>query len=97
MKTFKEIKNIIQKHKDELRKKYKVQETGIFGSYVRDDQTPTSDVDILVEFSEPISLLDRASLLNYLKELLGINVDLVRKRQVRPELKESILREVVYL
>jgi len=54
MKTLDEIKNILAQHKEELRQKYKVKEIGIFGSYVRGEQKRKSDVDILVEFKEPM-------------------------------------------
>ena len=97
MKSIQEIKEILEKHKEELEGKYKVKEIGIFGSYVRGEQKGKSDLDILVEFEEPVSLLDLVRAENYLSELLDIKVDLVHKRDIRPELKERILKEAVYL
>ena len=52
MKTLDEIKDALAQHKEELRQKYKVQEIGVFGSYVKGGQRKRSDVDILVEFAE---------------------------------------------
>ncbi len=52
---------------------------------------------MLVEFEEPVSLLGVVRLENFLTDLVGIKVDLVPKRDVRPELKERIYKEVVYL
>ena len=97
MKTIKEIKEIISGHRLELTERYKVKDIGIFGSYVKDQQKETSDVDVLVEFEEPVSLLGLVSAENYLSELLGIKVDLVPRKDIRPELKERILKEAVYL
>jgi len=95
--NLKEIEEILGRHKEELKERFKVIEIGIFGSYVRMEQRKKSDIDILVELEEPVSLLGLVKLENHLSELLGIKVDLVPKRDVRPELKERILKEVVYL
>jgi predicted nucleotidyltransferase len=92
-----EIKKIINVHKQKLRDEYKITEIGIFGSYVRGEQKKRSDIDILVEFSEPISLLDLVGAENYLKKILKMKVDLVPKDDVRPELKEIILKETVLI
>jgi len=97
MKTINEIREILREQKPFLRKRYKVSEIGMFGSYVRGEQNEMSDLDILVEFEEPVSLLDLAGLEIFLSDLLGIKVDVVPKRSIRPELKEIILREAVYL
>jgi predicted nucleotidyltransferase len=97
MKTLNEIKNIISHKKTELKEKYYVSEISIFGSYVRGEETPKSDVDILVEFERPVSLLRVSSLENYLSDLINMKVDVVRKRSIRKELKENILNEAVNL
>ncbi|MCK4527082.1 nucleotidyltransferase family protein [candidate division WOR-3 bacterium] len=97
MKPIEEIKEILVKHKGEIKEEYRVKEIGIFGSYVRGEQRRRSDIDLLVEFDEPVSLLDLVKVENYLSELLGIKVDLVPKKDVRPELKEKILKGVIYL
>ena len=78
MKTLKEIKETLRKHKEELNKKFEVKEIGIFGSYVRNEQTDVSGVDILVDFERPIGqgIVD---LKEYLEKVLGVKVDLVPK------------------
>jgi predicted nucleotidyltransferase len=78
-----------------IRKEFKVKSVGIFGSYVRGEQKSESDLDVLVEFEEPISLLKLVSLENYLSDLLGVKVDLVPKADLRPELRSRILSEEV--
>lgn len=97
MKTLEEIREILESHKNELQRRYGVIEIGIFGSIVRKEQKETSDVDMLIEFERPISLLKVVSLENYLSDLLGLKVDVVPKEDVRPELKDEILAGAVYI
>ncbi len=97
MKTLEVIQQWLVRNKSLLQERYQVRELGIFGSYVRQEQTQTSDVDILVEFSETPSLLKFVNLENYLSDNLGVKVDLVHKAGLKPRLGERILAEVVYL
>jgi predicted nucleotidyltransferase len=99
MKTVEEIKEILKEHKEEVSRKYKVSEIGIFGSFVRGEQKKRSDLDILVEFDEENipSLLKLIEMERYLQRLLRKKVDLVMKSGIRPELKDIILKEVVYI
>ncbi len=75
--------------------RYKAKEIGLFGSFVRGEQTANSDIDLLVEFEEGADLFDLVGLANYLEEALQQKVDVVPKRALRAELRESVLREVV--
>lgn len=95
MKSVQEIKRTLE----ELKGKYKVKEIGIFGSYVRGEQKGKSDLDILVEFEEDakLSLLDVAGLEIELSDLLGIKVDLVEKKSLKPYIGQYILSEVIYV
>jgi len=97
--NLKQIKEILARHREELREKYKVKEIGIFGSYVKAEQEERSDLDILVEFEEnaKLSLLDVAGLEIELSDLLGIKVDLVEKRNLKPQIGQRILSEVIYV
>lgn len=97
--TVEEIKEILEEHKDEVRRKYKVSEIGIFGSFVRGEQKRQSDVDIIVEFDPKNipGLLKFIEMERFLEKLLRKKVDLVRKGGIRPELRKSILKEVVYI
>jgi len=97
MKTVDEIRKILEQQKDFLRDKYKVKEIGIFGSYVRGEQKKTSDIDILVEFEKIPSLLKFIELENYLSDTLGVKVDLVEKKGLKPRIGQYILKEVVML
>jgi len=95
MRRIEEIKEIIKSHRGELEEKYKVKSIAIFGSYVRGEEKEGSDIDLLVEFSQSVSLLHIVSLENYLSDILEAKVDVVPKKNIRKELKEKILREAV--
>jgi hypothetical protein len=96
-KNVEEIRRILEAHKVELHQKYHVKGVGIFGSYLRGEQKETSDVDILVEFERPIGLIEFVKLKNYLSDLLGVNVDLVMKKALKPRISHRILSEVLYV
>ena len=68
---------------------------GIFGSYARKEETPNSDIDILVKFKETISLLDYAKIHRELSQILGKEVDLVTESSVKNEkLKKYIYNDL---
>jgi predicted nucleotidyltransferase len=95
MKTLDEIRTIIREHRDVLAERYGVAAVGVFGSYLRCAQKDQSDIDLLVDFLRPISLLELVGAEIYLSEVLGAKVDLVPKRAVREELRETIFAEAV--
>jgi hypothetical protein len=96
MKTIEEIKQILSEHRGDFRKKYNVKEIGIFGSYSRNEQKEVSDVDILVEFEEPIGLAF-VDLAEYLENLLSIKVDLVPRGAIKPRMWEYVKEDLVYV
>jgi predicted nucleotidyltransferase len=97
MKTLQEIKQCLIENRSLLQEHYQVKEIGIFGSYIRQEQTETSDIDILVEFSKTPSLLKFINLENYLSDRLKIKVDLVHKSGLKPRIGKQILAEVIYV
>lgn len=81
-----------------LRHKYGVVSLGVFGSYVRGEQTPESDLDVLVEFDQrPLTLLQFIALEYELSDQLQIKVDLVEKSALKPTIGKRILQEVMPL
>ena len=78
-----------------LAERYRVKSLGVFGSYVRHEERPESDLDLLVSFDEPPGLLKFVELENYLTDLLGIKIDLVMQDALKPALGKRILAEVV--
>lgn len=89
--------DILRKSLPLLRERYQVESLGVFGSFVRSDQRAGSDLDLLVSFRRPPSLLQFIELENYLSDLLGIQVDLVMKDTLKRRIGERILREVITL
>ncbi len=79
----------------QIRKEYKAEIIGVFGSYARGEQKQTSDVDIIVRFHKGATLFDFSGLADFLEERLHVKVDLVSEGGIRKELKEKILHEVV--
>ena len=96
MKTFEEIKRIIEKDRKELEKKYKVKDIALFGSYVRGDQNEKSDLDILVEFREPVGFLF-IHLADFLEEQLGVEVDLVTRDAIKSNRWKYIKEDLIYV
>jgi len=84
-------------YKPQLTERYGIKEIGIFGSYARGEQGEKRDVDVLVDFTSSISLLDFSRLENELSDLLGIKVDLVMRTSLKPRIGRRILEEVVPL
>jgi hypothetical protein len=97
MKTFDEIRELLQLHKEAFREQYGLKEIGIFGSYVRGTQSTESDLDILIELEHPIGFVRFIKLERALSELLGIQVEMVTKKALKPHIGKRILREVRYV
>jgi len=96
MKDLYTIKKILTELKPELEKNFHVSSIGIFGSVVRNESSSESDVDIVVDFDQPIgiSFIDLA---NLLEEKIETHVDLVSKKGIRPQYLSSIEKEIVYV
>ncbi|NER46157.1 MAG: nucleotidyltransferase family protein [Symploca sp. SIO1A3] len=97
MSKLNEIKQFFINYKPIIQEKYQITELGIFGSYVRGEQTEASDLDVLIDYSNAPSLLDIVDLEFYLSECLGVKVDVVTKKGLKPRVKENILAEVIYV
>ena len=81
----------------ELKKRYPIREMGIFGSYVRGEQREDSDLDVLVDLGDGMTLIDLAGLQLELAEALGLRVDLAMKDALKPRIEKRILAEAVML
>jgi predicted nucleotidyltransferase len=97
MKTLAEIRHILQAQKPYLAERYGVVELGVFGSYVRGEQRPDSDLDVLIELEKPprISLIGLVELEYDLSEALGLKVDVALKKNLRKRIGQRILSEVI--
>src|SRR4030065_173582 len=97
MKSLYEIRETLREQSPYLAEKYGVRIVGVFGSYVRQEQRPDSDLDLLIELDRPprISLIGLVELENYLSQLLGVKVDLAIKENLKKRIGIRILQEVV--
>jgi predicted nucleotidyltransferase len=89
LKTLKEIQPIIVQ-------KYHVTVKGLFGSYARQDQKDNiSDIDILIDYGVDADILDIGGANYFLEKYFNNKVDTVPEKDIRPELRQSILSEVI--
>ncbi len=80
-----------------LMEAFHVNTIGLFGSYAREEQNETSDLDLLVEFIKPISYFTLFKLEDYLSDKLGIHVEIVTPGGLKELIKPIIMRDVVYV
>lgn len=78
-----------------LAKRYHAPNVRVFGSTVRDDNTPESDVDFLIDVSPKQTLLDLIAFTRELKELLGCEVDVAQSTVLHPIIRDEVLKEAV--
>ncbi len=88
------ILTALEEHKQELRR-MGVRSMGLFGSAARGESTPTSDLDFLVEM-ERKSFDAYMDVKEFLENLFACHVDLVIAENLKPRLRDTILRETVY-
>jgi predicted nucleotidyltransferase len=95
--TRQDILASLKKLKGEVAREYSVKTIGVFGSVARDEQTGTSDIDLLVEFSKPVGFVTFMRLEHFLSEQLGNQVDLVTSESLKPVIRQDVLAEVIYV
>lgn len=93
--TLKRIKTILAAERSNLARKFNIKEIALFGSYVRGENRDDSDLDVLVEFSQPIGLFAFMDCEEYLEKILGIKVDLVSKKALKPYIGKQVLKEKI--
>lgn len=79
----------------QLQEQYGIDQMWLFGSYVRDEQTTASDLDVLVTFHEPPTVFQFVYIKDELSELLAIPVDLVMESGLKPHVRQRIMPELV--
>lgn len=95
MKSLEEIQQLLQTHRDLLQDRFRVSEMSIFGSYARGQQTPSSDLDLLIDYDRPPTLWMLAQLRDYLSEILEMRVDVVTQKGLKHRIRERVLGEAV--
>ena len=99
MTTKEEILAKLKEIKPTLSENFYIKNLGLFGSYVREENSHSSDIDILIEYDESksFSLFTIIALEDFLTKLFNAKVDLVNKKSIKPDLKDCILKEVVFV
>ena len=78
-----------------LRAQHPIRSIGVFGSWARGEQTPESDVDLLIDFDAPVGFFEFFEVREKLEDLLGVRVDLVTPGGLRPRLVERVMRDLL--
>lgn len=89
-----DVKQTLRSHLPHLWEAYGVQSLALFGSYVRGEQRPGSDIDVLVTFEDPPGLLAFVELKQELSDRLGHSVDLVMESALKPRIEDWVRQEV---
>ena len=99
MNTKQEILSFLQEHKAELLSRFHLSTIGLFGSFSRGEEHPSSDVDILVDFDEDVTdfYTVKSALREYLSTSFGRSIDLARQKYLKPHAKEQILKDIIYI
>ena len=95
--TVEEIRNILKNNKDYFEEKYFVDNFLLFGSYAKNEQTSDSDIDLLVNFKQPIDFFDFIDLQDYISGLFNKKIDLGTINSLKDFIKERVLREAIVL
>ncbi len=90
-----ELRLRLRQHLPAVRKRYGVASLALFGSYVRDEAGPQSDLDVLVRFDRTPGLIRFVEMENELSDLLGIRVDLVMADALKPDVAQQVQAELV--
>lgn len=97
MRTLAQIRQTLQQHQSNLQRKYGVEQLAIFGSYAREEQTESSDIDILVVLGQQPIGMRYLELAEELEVILQHKVDMVSRRALKPRYFEAIEKELVYV
>ena len=76
-------------------KKYPIKEASVFGSFSRNEQTEASDIDILIQSSETLSLFEILRMEGELSELVSRKIDIVELGALKKSIKDKVLSEAI--
>jgi predicted nucleotidyltransferase len=92
-----QVLELLKDRKAGLQQRFRVLDVAVFGSVARDEDSATSDVDVLVKFDGQADFDQYMDLMFYLEEFFGRPVDLVTTKGLRPELREQVEREAIHV
>lgn len=90
------VKTFLNQHQNEIQS-YGVSSLAVFGSVARNEATPTSDIDLLVEFSGKLTFDRYMDFKFYLEDNLGRKVDLVDPKMLKPQIRQTVLAEAIHV
>lgn len=92
-----EVLKLLSEHKPELVRRFGITDLALFGSTVRDEARPDSDIDVLVSFDGPATAKRYFGVQFYLEDLLGCPIDLVTDKALRPQLRPYIEASAIHV
>ena len=94
-----QILQYLSANKQDFSRKYRLKKLGIFGSYARNEQTPISDLDLLIEFEDDTSDLTEKKdfLRKQIQSVFSIQVDICREKYIKPVFRQQILSDAIYV
>ena len=94
-----QIIHYLSANKQSICRRYRLTKLGIFGSYARNEQTPASDLDLLVEFEDSTPNLSSVKdfLRKEMQSVFHIPVDICREKYIKPNFRQQILKDAVYV
>ena len=95
--NFEQIYETLQQYLTKLQEQYRVKTLGIFGSYVKGKATDDSDLDLLVEFHGDLTFDNYMDLKFFLEDLFDKKIDLVISDDIKPQIREKVLGETIYV
>lgn len=87
----------LRTHKDELRTRFGVTQLGLVGSYARGEAKDESDIDIVVSLHSDNTFRSFFGLLHFLQDNLQARIDLATEASLKPQVRESILKDIRYV
>lgn len=97
MSKLEEINSILMQFKPIIEQKYHVTPLGVFSNYFKGNESDINEVNILIDYTEPPSLLDLVDMEYFLTDLLEIKADVISKNGLKGNRRERILSEVIYI
>lgn len=97
MKDKDEILRKLKEIKPVLEKDYNITEIGLFGSYLREEQTPDSDIDLLIDHKNGLTFFKLFELENFLHKIFNVKIDIAFKKYLKKNIGKNILSEVKYV
>ncbi len=86
-----------KKQLDEICRQNNVAMLGVFGSVARGEDTPESDVDLLIKLKEPVGLIEFIRLEDKFVEIFGRKVDLATEKSLHPLIRQNVLNDLKVL